>query len=271
MDYHFKEYFHEFSEDTPSGNFHKVIALHETNDFSWEELTKQAPNLPRPWWELAQLSKEDRKEFLQEFWESKMVYHPDLGEFLESFFSGVDDVGIILTQKKYDDPYEAQIVYSLEGDSGFFRGAPPASESDILEVQSDFPSWILPADFLAFLQIHNGFCKTTDSTGLLGTKNLLSSYEEFQETFNDIDIIYTKNKLPVNHKQLIPFYRSFGMPDYQCFWAEWYPENEMGVVYYSGVTRTVSDISDGGTTVEHLCFPTFTDWLIFYLEPLIAT
>lgn len=266
MDYHFKEYFHEFSEDTPTGNFHKVIPLHDAPDLSWDVISKKVPELSRAWWELAQLKTEERIELLHDFWISKMEYHQDLDEFLNQFFDGVDDVGVYLTQKKFDDPFDAQVVYSLSGDSGFYRGSPPASEEEIVALQNDFSEFILPADYLAFLRVHNGFFKTTDSTGLTSSGGLYQAYSDFQGNFSPEEVVYTKNGQIVDHKQLIPFYKSFGMPYYQCFWAEWYPENEMGVVYYSADTNQVSDVSDGGTTVEHLCFPTFTDWLVFYLE-----
>lgn len=266
MDYHFKEYFHEFSEDSPTGNFHKVIALHETPGLSWNVISAKVPQLSRAWWELAQLKKEERIELLHEFWETKMEYHQNLGEFLANFFSGLDDIGIYLTQKKFDDPYEVQLVYSLPDGCGYYRGAPPATDEDIAALQNKFSNIILPADYLAFLGVHNGFFKTTDSTGLTKSGELYESYKAFQLNFAPGEVIYTNNGQIVDCKKLIPFYKSFGMPYYQCFWAEWYPENEMGVVYYSSDTRQVSDVSDGGTTVEHLCFSTFTDWLIFYLE-----
>ncbi|MEC7840038.1 MAG: SMI1/KNR4 family protein [Chlamydiota bacterium] len=268
MDYHFKEFFHEFSEDLPTGNFHKVIALHEAPDITWKSISEQVPSLSRAWFELAQLTKQDRIEFLNEYWQSKLPYHHNLSDFLTNFFGRLDEIGIFITQKKFDDPFEAQLVYSLTGDSGFYRGAPPASEVEIQELQASFSDVILPQDYLTFLQIHNGFFKTTDSTGLTTALEMKKCYDDFQEMFKDQGTIYTQNNQPVNPNTLIPFYKSFGMPFYQCFWSEWYPENEMGVVYFSETTKTVSDVSDGGTTFEHLCFPTFTDWLIFYLEPI---
>jgi hypothetical protein len=270
MDSHFSTYFHEFSEGSPMGAFHSVIALHEAPDISWRSISKKVPALPKAWFELAQLPREDRIEFLHEFWQSKMIYHPNLSEFLKSFFGSLDDIGIFITQKKYEDPLCPQIVYSIEGDVGFYRGAPPASEEVIAQLQGSFPEVILPKDFLTFLQIHNGFYKTTDCTGLTTAEKMRENYLEFQREVSGSEPIFTQNNKPVDPTTLYPFYKSFGLPDYQCFWADWYPENEMGVVYYSGVNRIVSDVSDGGMTIEHLCFPTFTDWLIFYLERVPA-
>lgn len=268
MDSHFNELFHEFSEKNPKGNFHKVICLNESPDISWKNISEKVPTLPRAWFELSQLCLEDRIEFLNEFWASKMKYHPGFPEILNNFFSRLDDIGIYLTQKLFDEPFLPQIVYSIKNNSGFFRGSPPANEKNISDLQNDFQGIILPQDYLAFLQVHNGFCKTTDCTGLIDSFNMHKVYLNFQELVKNHGEIYTKNNQLIDPKKLIPFYQSFGMPYFQCFWSEWYPENEMGVVYYSDSTHQVSDISDGGTTIEHLCFSTFTDWLMFYLEPV---
>lgn len=266
MDSHFSEYFREFCDDGSTGTFHCIIPLHKAPDIAWRSISAQVPTLSKAWFELAQLTTEDRIEFLHQFWESKMIYHRHLSEFLDIFFGSLDDLGIFITQKKYDDPFVPQIVYSIRDNGGFYRGSPPATDEQITNLQNLFPNVILPSDFLTFLQIHNGFYKTTDSTGIMTTETMRANYEEFQGFFAENDFIYTQDKKPIDPKKLYPFYKSFGMPYYHCFWAEWYPENEMGVVYYSSDTKTVSDVSDEGVTMEHLCFPTFTDWLMFYLE-----
>lgn len=72
----------------------------------------------------------------------------------------------------------------------------------------------------------------------------------------------------VNPKHLIPFYESFGFPCYQCFWADWYPDQEMGNIYYSGLTHTISANRDETVGTENMSFPTFLDWLMFYLETI---
>lgn len=268
MDSHFNELFHEFSENSPKGNFHKVICLNEFLDMTWENISKLVPTLPRAWYELSQLPLEDRMEFLHEFWANKMKYHPGFSDVLKNFFSRLDDIGIYATQKLFDDPFHPQIVYSIANNSGFFRGCPPANEINLIDLQNSFPGVIFPQDYLAFLEVHNGFHKTTDCTGIIDSNNMYNAYQKFQELVQNHGEIYTKNNQPVDPKKLIPFYQSFGMPYFQCFWSEWYPENEMGVVYYSDSSHKVSDVNDGGTTIEHLCFSTFTDWLMFYIEPV---
>lgn len=271
MDHHIKDFYSTPSEGSPSGNFHTVIALHEAPDIDWKLLHEQVPKLCRGWFELAQLNSKDRIEFSRDFWLAKFSYHPKLPAFIVAFFESLDDIGIFISQQKFDDPFEIHMVYSLKEDKGFFRGGQPASDEEIASLQSHFPDFILPADYLAFLQIHNGFSKTTDSTGIKTIEEMKETYDQFQAMLVNQKVTTTKGK-EVNPRALIPFYESFGMPFYQCFWEEWYPENEMGNVYFSGTSRTISDTSNvlnvEDLESEFMAFPTFTDWLMFYLEQI---
>jgi hypothetical protein len=113
--------------------------------------------------------------------------------------------------------------------------------------------------------MHDGFCKTTDCTGVIASECVSKEYEKLQDFLQKQNPMITDKGTEVNPKTLIPFYKSFGMPFYQCFWSEWYPEQEMGNVYYSGVDKTISDISSQIGS-ESMAFATFIDWLIFYLE-----
>lgn len=265
MDHHIKEFYCQFSEMTPHGTFHSVIPLHEHSILKWEEVRSRIPFFCKGWYELMHLSSRDRIEFSRDFWRSQLPYHRDLDDFLFRFFNGLDDIGVFLTQKKYDDPYQAYLVYSLKGDRGFFSGRLPASSVELEALQKQFPSLIFPEDYLKFLQIHNGFSKTTDSTGIIPSDSLYESYLAFQNTIGKEEPILAPHGRTVDPASLIPFYESFGMPFFQCFWKEWYPEQEMGNVYYSGATRSISDIQVGIGS-DTMAFPTFIDWLIFYLE-----
>src|SRR5688500_8989539 len=115
-------FFHEFSGDSPSGTFHKVIALREASEFSWEEIKKKAPDICKGWFELSHLGKEERLEFIEQFWEGKMCQFPKFCHFFEKFFKDVENIEIYLTQKTFDDPFESQLVYRLKDNGGFFRG-----------------------------------------------------------------------------------------------------------------------------------------------------
>lgn len=266
MDQHVKEFFSQSSDASSHGNFHKVIILHEEPKLDWQTVSKLVPGLCKGWYELAHLSSADRIGFSRDFWLAKFPYHPGLDNFLERFFDSLDDVIVFLTQQKYDDPYEAKLVYSLKDDNGFFHGSLPATDAQIANLQKDFPQFSFPTDYIAFLQIHDGFSKTTDCTGLTKSFKMKKDYDNFQDLLQKQEPIFTKKGTPVNPETLIPFYESFGMPFLQCFWAEWYPENEMGNVYYSSTTKTISDIESSEPSSESMAFPTFLDWLMFYME-----
>lgn len=266
MDYHINEFFQRRSEKTPRGNFHDVIPLHQTNDLSYQALLEIVPDLPKGWYELSKVSSRDRIEFTYGLWSSKLPFHPKLEKCLERFFSSLDDIGIFIVQNQPQESYSAQMVYSLLDNGGFYRGGIPADERAIAIVKANFSDYILPEDYLAFQRIHDGFWKTTDSTGISKAAHLSSLYDNLQVLLAQEPVISTSNGDPVNPKALIPFYESFGMPYFQCFWAEWYPEQEMGNVYYSSESKTISNVKGVELGPDSLSFPTFSDWLSFYLE-----
>lgn len=266
MDRHVDRFYQKMSDDEPGGKYYEVIALHEAPDIPWKELSAKVPQLPKGWYELALLKTSDRIEFCRDYWIAKLPYHPKMSEFLMRFFATLDDIGVFLTQQKWGDPFDVQMVYSLADDCGFYCGGLPATEEQIVSLQENFPEYILPADYKAFLQIHNGFWKTTDVTGLTPSHRMSETYKQFQSMILGEQELSTCRGAPVNPKSLIPFYESFGIHFYQCFWGEWYPEEEMGNVYYSQTTKTISDVGGSDPSCDNMAFPTFIDWLMFYLE-----
>jgi hypothetical protein len=270
MDIHIKEFYKQFSEDFSSGHFKKVIALHDAADVTWETLESLKIKISKGWFELAHLPKEDRIEFTRDFWLSSLPYHPKLQNFIIRFFDSLDDIGIYITQKASNDEMQAQLVYSIANDGGFFCGYVPASDDDLNELEKKFPEFIFPGDFLAFFRIHNGFRKATDVTGIFHVDYISTFYDQFQNMLeNTNQVVATERGLDVNPKSLIPFYESFGMPFFQCFWADWYPQNVtgMGNVYFSVKSKTVSDpLNYEDSSSLNMAFTTFSDWLMFYLE-----
>ncbi len=268
MDQHALEHYQSYSDNCPHAHYHSVIALHEDKEISWQTASELAPKLCRGWYELAHLAVQDRIEFTREFWCTKFSSNPKFVQFLVKFFSTIDDIGVYLTQQCHEDPFQVQLVYSLKDNGGFFRGRSPIQEDEIIALQKVFTDYILPADYLDFLRIHNGFAKQTDS-GIQQSSELATIYEELQEFLKKGEPLHTTSGVPINPKSLIPFYRSFSMPFFQCFCGEWYPDQEMGNVYYSAVTHTISDFTKQSASVETMAFDTFTDWLIFYLEKIV--
>jgi hypothetical protein len=267
MDRHVREHYSSYSEEFPQGRFHCVIELNENPMLDWQEVSELVPHLSHGWYELAQLPLQDRLEFTKEFWLSKLPYHPSINEFLNRFFNSISDIGIFLTQQKYEDPFEVSFVYSLIDDGGFFHGGIPATEQQINTLQKVFSNYILPSDFLAFLQIHDGFAKVTD-TGIIKSTDMANAYEHLQNLLEKESPITTAKGVAVNPHSLIPFYQSFGMSFFQCFWGDWYPDQEMGNVYYSHSTRAISDCTKSDEGIETMAFVTFTEWLMFYLEKI---
>jgi hypothetical protein len=268
MDLHAIEYYSAYSEKAPHGHFHRVIPLHDDPYMDWEEACEIAPRLCKGWYELARLPVQDRIEFIRDFWLAKLPYCPHFDEFLTKFFTSVDDVGVFLTQQKYEDPFQPHLVYSLSENSGFFHGETPATDEEIINLQKDFHNYILPPDYLAFLQIHNGFAKLTD-TGIIPSSKMKEGYKMFQKIISEgQEPLTTTSGSTVNPLSLIPFYESFGMPFFQCFWGDWYPDQEMGNVYYSVASRKISICKRKKECDETLAFQNFTDWLVFYLEKI---
>lgn len=262
------DYFHESGEDFPRpGHFQKVVALHEMAGLKWDEISKEIPTLSRGWFELSQLPAEDRIEFTRDFWFSRLsafVGEIDFERRLDLFFEKLDDLGIFATQEVKGGPYELHMVYCFKENSGFFHGSPPATEETLSNFTKQFGNFALPADYLAFLSIHDGFSKYTD-TGLIKTRDMARSYLRFT-TANAHEVILGPEGQLLDPKHLIPFYESFALHCYQCFSAEWCPDGVMGNIYYAEIDEGRFDFFYHTSLDEHFAFTTFLGWLLSYLE-----
>jgi len=265
MEPHIKKYFSQVSETQSGGEHYQVVVLHDTPDVSWEDIEETVPTMPRGWYELSRLTQEDRVEFTRDYWISKLPYNPDSVKWFTKFFDRVEDIGVVVAEKHAGEPHIPHMIYALRDSSGFYHGQAPMTEKERETLYTLFPAVIFPQDYLSFLEIHNGFSKTTD-TGVVSTKIFPEVVKRFCAFMKEDHPPLTTKGGSVNPHSLIPFYESFGMPYYQCFWQDWYPENEMGNVYYSGSLHTISDPVDKVLCEEQMAFPTFLDWLFFYLE-----
>lgn len=265
MNSHVLRFYRKFAdEQTPIQLYHEVIGLHDAPDLQWEEVLEKAPALPKGWYELSRLQPADRVEFTRDFWLATLPFFPKTHSFLSDFFDALDDIGVYVTQLQSDSPYECEVVYSLKDNSCFYRGTPPCSDDDIEQLALEFDG-MLPEDYLSFLKIHDGFSKHSD-TGMIRTRDLQAVRqrirEELEKTAHEISTWASH----LDPSDLIPFYESFGQSSYQCFLVEWTPLRQVGNVYYSPGEKILSDIRDHKALQENLAFPTFLDWLIFYLE-----
>jgi len=224
-----------------------------------------APTLPRGWYELAQLPAGDRIDFLREFWQITLPFDPRVNRRVETFFSDLDSIELFLTQRTFESPIEPHLVYALKGDRSFFYGCPPASEEAIEQMATWEEGVELPDDYRAFFRVHDGFGKYTD-TGLIRSRDLRDVYDRFQAFLAVRPPLARSSDEEINPRHLIPFYQSFGLDCYQCFYTDWYPQQLMGNLYYTGIDHTLSSFANRSTWTEEQAFPTFLDWLAFYLE-----
>jgi SMI1 / KNR4 family (SUKH-1) len=261
-----KDHIHDFFGDKVP--FHQVIALHEEPIADWDTITKKMPLLPRGWYELSRLPLEDRIEFSHEYWLAKLPFIEtvSLEKRLSEFFENLEEIGIYATQLKKGGAFEIHMVYSLKQEVGFFQGGPPASSDTITALIKRFAHVNLPLDYLAFLQIHDGFSKYTD-TGMIKTRDMSQTYQRLQKLLVE-DLLVRPDGQVISPESLIPFYESFGLHSYQCFYSDWYPEQEMGNVYFSEHDRSMSNFLDPYSLEENLAFSSFLGWLVFYLEDI---
>lgn len=219
-------------------------------------------DLPRGWLELASLSSRDRVDFTRDFWLSRLPFHPKATEHLVQFFSKLDDVAVVLRKEEEEDLFTAELVYSLADESSFFRGLVPSTEMEILELKREIGA-ILPPGYLSFLHLHNGFGKLSE-IGCLQIDEILDARRRLIDHLLEMhEPIYSGEKA-LDAGALIPFFETFS--SFQCFYMDWYPGTEMGNVSLSMIDNTVSDVSDPRIWVEELAFPTFLEWLVYYLQ-----
>jgi len=244
-----------------------VIFLDEMMKLSWEEVSKKSPDLPRGWYELSRVTPKDRVEFTRDYWLDRLPYHPSAHPQIYEFFDQLDDIAVVLAMQKDEEAFLPELVYSFEDNSTFFRGKPPCSEEDLFEMRCEI-RMPLPNDYLSFVRIHSGFGKLSEM-GLLPVGEIGDAKRRVME-------MVTRNERPlkagtgagrrVDPGSLIPFYEAVGLSCFQCFYADWYPGNEMGNVYLSGIDYTISDTTKSGSWAEGLAFSSFLEWLVYYLQ-----
>lgn len=266
MSDHVKSYFCSIAEGVTS-RFHRAIALDDLPKQSWEEWQMLCPKIPKGWYELCHLPVTDRIEFLGDYWRSTLPFQVAFTPYLERFFNSLQTITLYLVQKTEADSLHPLLIYALKNNAGFFQGNPPATEKELATLQQEFNEVVLPADYLAFLKMHNGFSKCSD-TGLIESSLMKQTCNTFKTALLDHPHLHTCDGKRIEEPELIPFYQSYAFPCFQCFWAGWHPGEEMGNIYYSGLTHTVSNHLADILSPENQAFPTFLDWLMFYLETI---
>lgn len=253
-----------FQEDV---HYEKVLILSEQSNSDWMDVRQKVPDMPRGWFELSCLPAEDRITFICDFWLRTLPFHPVCHASIQDFFASLDDVGVVLTKKNAS--WIVQLVYSLGDNSSFFRGLVPASESACEELMGEL-SFAFPKDWVAFTKIHNGFGKLSELE-LLKVEDIPGAKRRVMEMMLRAEHFVKSGDILVDPGSLAPFFEVIGMNSFQCFYADWYPSSEMGNVYFSGIDYTLSNISCQEIWGENGAFPTFTEWLVSYLEGMSVT
>lgn len=254
----------EFFTANKESGYSYVRVLSEEPDCTWDEVNQLALDIPRGWYELSRILPQDRVEFTRDFWLDRLPYHPRAHPLIFEFFERLDDVAVVLTRTIEGEPMGAELVYSLADNSSFFRGKPPAGDMECSEMKSELEC-NLPRDYISFLKMHNGFGKLSEM-GLLEIQDVPDAKRRL------IDLILRSEKriksgnAEVDPGALVPFYESLGLSSFQCFYRDWYPGSEMGNVYFSGIEYTISDVSHKKSWTENLAFPTFSEWLSYYVQ-----
>lgn len=254
----------QFFSVNQESQFGEVRFLSEEKGLTWEEVSKHALDLPRGWFELSRISPQDRIEFTRDFWLDRMPYHPSAHPAFFEFFEQLDDIAVVLTGRVKGEPMDAELVYSLADNSSFFRGKAPCSDQEVQELKEELKV-NLPRDYLAFLKIHNGFGKLSEM-GVLESSELADARRRVMDLILRSEHGLRSGAKNIDPGSLIPFYEALGLSSFQCFYSDWYPGSEMGNVYLSGIDDTISDVSEKKAWVENLAFPTFSDWLKYYLQ-----
>jgi len=242
-------------------DFQEVIFLNEQHDLQWQEIVEKSPDLPRGWFELSRLDAGDSVELVRGFWLDSLPFFPSSHALIADFFDRLDSISVVIVRG--EEGLQPEMVYSLADGSSFFRGLPPATKKDIREFCTEMDR-SMPADYLAFLEIHNGFGKLSE-LGVLKVEDIGEARRYVQDLLWKCEEPLKSGGKIVDPSSLIPFYETLGMGSFQCFYADWYPTNEMGNVYLSGIDYKISNVADRKTWGENLAFPTFAEWLAYYL------
>lgn len=263
MNNHVKEFYGLDCEglETP---FEDVIDIRANRLYDFEEIRVKCPRFPRGYLELCELNFEDRVEFVKCFWEKNLTFTPHVYQFLEDFFSTLEDIDVLLVKKTLEKEYECHFIYSLKDDYTFYRAKPSIDEAALKELTTSLKG-SLPKDYLNFLKIHDGFSKDGD-LGLIHSSDIVRETKLLQSKIQSLPAPVLFEGKVIEPELLIPFYKSFGLDVYQCFVKNWYPEKEMGNTLFSLSEGYLSDYNDPISQARNLSFPTFSDWLVFYME-----
>ncbi|NGX56404.1 MAG: hypothetical protein K1060chlam5_00643 [Candidatus Anoxychlamydiales bacterium] len=244
-------------------SFEDVI-IFDKEKMDFEKAKSLCFSFPKAWAELCQINKDLRIEFYRDYLLKILPYKPNVYSFIYDFFSYLENLDVVFFKKNKTDNYECELVYSLKDIDTFFRGKEPLEEIEIKNINASF-EMLLPRDYLTFLKVHKSFSKN-DDTGVFDGRILKDMQNEFINFVENKNSQIRSDSFFIDPKTLIPFYQCYNKESFQCFFTQWFPIEEMGNVYYSGLDNQISDYHNMLNSSETLSFKSFLDWLIFYMD-----
>ena len=231
--------------------FFKTIIL-EDDKLSYEEIKKKSPTFPKSYFDLLKLNKEDRIDFVLDFWLKNLILTYDQHSEILSFFSKIDTICIVLVKEFPNQPYVPEIVYAMEDQKMLFRG----KLGKTLVLTEDIN---LPVDYLSFFKIHSGFRKLNDP-GLISAENFMAAKNSFQREYLHSESELLKEKKGLDPARFVPFYKD-AKGGYMCFFTESDLYSSFGNLCYVSNDFTITNNQLGEKR-----FFTFLDWFCHYLK-----
>jgi hypothetical protein len=244
------EFYSKSSAEDPAHPFYEVMFIEQDKPY-FEDVHKLAPNLPKGWVELSAQDLEVRKDLIKSYWQARLPFFS-----VDTFFNRVDDIGLFLTKKSPDSPFEAELVYSLENNEGFIRGFPFLSDKQIHLLSIEF-DYLLPSSYLQFLKIHSSLFSHKGE--FCSPLNLLEQMKEFHSFHADERFVFGERE--IHPTSLIPFFKQKEPKGMQCFITEWSLAGEIGNVFYSEEEKILSPYHP----LREGSFAKFNDWLSSFL------
>lgn len=189
------------------------LEAHAIEGLSWKEVTKQAPRVPRGWYELMGFPKQDRLQFFLEFWLTTLECESTI---IRRFFDILDSIDVYIYRigKK---PYEVCMLYSSKDGLHEFHGAPPLASCFYN------PPILGDSVYQSFFRIHNGFGKY-DDLGILPYRSLGKAQHELSKQLRHHGVLSREESCL--SCGFFPFYGYPEATSYQCFLCD--PEVRQG-------------------------------------------
>ncbi len=227
---------------------------------SWNDVSQIAPRLPRGWFELMGLAKQDRLDFFLEYWSSILAFENKEFPGICRFFSLLETLEVYLCRTA-QGPFDVKMLYIFQEERCCFQGEPPLMDLD----ERSFP--LLRDDhYRRFFSVHNGFSKLEDE-GILSYRSLAKVQQKLRQQLVKLGYIYPENDCC--SLGLFPFYGYEEPLTYQCFLLD--PEI---CGNFSSPSIIIGEQERDCFGIENLevlqlktgFFPSFLSWLEAYLH-----